>query len=102
MARPPGWQWHQRLRRPSPAPIISLVLLLPLVLLFWTAAAFVTPSPALRQRHGRMSRMSSSNNEGGPPASFKGFGLLEWANKVVPQKAIVKTARFSWNMLWKV
>lgn len=49
-----------------------------------------------------MSRMSSSNNEGGPPASFKGFGLLEWANKVVPQKAIVKTARFSWNMLWKV
>jgi len=72
MARPPGWQWKQRLRRPSP-----VVLLLPLVLLFWMAAAW-------------------------PPASSKGFGLLEWANKVVPQKAIVKTARFSWNMLWKV
>jgi hypothetical protein len=35
-------------------------------------------------------------------SSFKGFGLLEWANKVVPQKAIVKSARYSWNLLWKV
>lgn len=44
----------------------------------------------------------SSSNGSDPPPSFKGFGLLEWANKVVPQKAIVKSARYSWNLLWKV
>jgi hypothetical protein len=33
---------------------------------------------------------------------YKGLGLLEWANAIVPQGALVKTARTSWNLIWKV
>jgi hypothetical protein len=90
------------------------------------AAAFCAPPPSRLhlQRHGSCKEQllprrtalragpsndkdddaagSGASSSSSSPASFKGFGLLEWANKVVPQKAIVKSARFSWNLLWKV
>ncbi|EWM28840.1 glutathione transferase [Nannochloropsis gaditana] len=37
-----------------------------------------------------------------PPPSYKGLRLLEWTNGLISQKALVKTARTSWNMLWKI
>jgi hypothetical protein len=34
--------------------------------------------------------------------AFKGFGVLEWANNIVPQRLLVQGARTTWNLIWKV
>lgn len=32
----------------------------------------------------------------------KGFRILEWTNQLLPQSILVKTAKFFWNLIWKV
>lgn len=59
-----------------------------------------TPSTNNRAASTLIRTRSSNNNNNDSP--FGGLRLLEWANKAVPQSSIVKGARFSWNLAWKV
>lgn len=86
---------------------LSLLLLPFFLSLFTFAAAFAPPLPPSMTRSRRpavrgLALRSSSNRYDEVEGSFKGFGLLEWANNVLPQKVIVKSARYSWNLIWKV
>ena len=52
----------------------------------------------LHHHHQPMLRAQRKDSEG----AFGGLRILEWTNQIVPQSLLVKGARTSWNLLWKV
>lgn len=60
-----------------------------------------TPEAYPRAKGARWAAGGGGNDEQSA-SLFKGLGVLEWANALVPQSALVKGARTSWNLIWKV
>jgi len=56
--------------------------------------------PVQGHRHPPVFQASSQGSK--DSKTFGGLRLLEWTNQAIPQGLLIKSARTSWNLLWKV